>query len=163
MNKNKGFTLIELVIVIVILGILAATAAPKFLDITTDAKIATLEGMAGAMKSGSKIVYAKALVQDKVNGDATLDFDGGSISLNSGYPIANWMNGIRYIVNLDDVNFSTENQVCDVEWCGRGDQTSLPSGISTTTGRVGKVIPKGYTFNQACGVYYLNHEDGRAP
>jgi MSHA pilin protein MshA len=51
-KKQQGFTLIELVIVIVILGILAATAAPKFIDLSTDARIATLKGMQGAMSSG---------------------------------------------------------------------------------------------------------------
>ncbi|NRA72841.1 MAG: prepilin-type N-terminal cleavage/methylation domain-containing protein [Gammaproteobacteria bacterium] len=50
MMKTKGFTLIELVIVIIILGILAVTAAPKFINLSSDAEIGTLKGIAGAMK-----------------------------------------------------------------------------------------------------------------
>jgi MSHA pilin protein MshA len=57
MKASKGFTLIELVVVIVILGILAATALPKFIDLSGDAKLAAFEGVAGAISSASAINY----------------------------------------------------------------------------------------------------------
>ncbi|PSW02622.1 type II secretion system protein [Photobacterium lipolyticum] len=60
--KSKGFTLIELVVVIVILGILAVTAAPRFLNMHRDARIASLEGFIGAVKAANSIVVGKATV-----------------------------------------------------------------------------------------------------
>ena len=75
--KQKGFTLIELVVVIVILGILAATALPKFIDLTGDAKKAKADGVAGAIAGSASIRYAANLVNSGTTYSQTTACNGG--------------------------------------------------------------------------------------
>ncbi|MET2949835.1 prepilin-type N-terminal cleavage/methylation domain-containing protein [Vibrio owensii] len=67
--KSKGFTLIELVIAIVILGILAVVAAPRFLNLQKDSKVAVMETVAASMKAGLEMVHARAIVEGLDQGE----------------------------------------------------------------------------------------------
>jgi MSHA pilin protein MshA len=88
MQKSKGFTLVELVIVIVILGILAVTAAPKFLNLAGDAKKSTLTAVQGSLQSANAVVYSKAVLaskQKEATATITDSTFSGSLNLVYGY------------------------------------------------------------------------------
>ncbi|MBV7471570.1 MULTISPECIES: prepilin-type N-terminal cleavage/methylation domain-containing protein [Aeromonas] len=102
MKKQAGFTLIELVIVIIILGILAVTAAPKFLNLQDDAKAAAAQGVQAALQSASGLVYSKAALEgvEASSTEKSVSVAGGTVKVLFGYPIAN-ADGIVKAVNLD--------------------------------------------------------------
>ena len=68
MNRQQGFTLIELIVVIVILGILAVTAAPKFMNLTSDANASVVKSLSGAVRTAAMQIYAKSRLN--LNGSA---------------------------------------------------------------------------------------------
>lgn len=83
MNRQTGFTLIELVIVIVILGLLAATALPRFINISRDARIASVNGVAGGLRSAAALAKSGFLIQGSTN----INMDGVTVTTNgTGYP-----------------------------------------------------------------------------
>ena len=83
--RQSGFTLIELVVVIVILGILAVIAVPEFIDLSTDAKTAAVNGIAGALSSANAINYA-ARTENGAKGIAVTNCTSLSSALNGGLP-----------------------------------------------------------------------------
>lgn len=89
-GQQSGFTLIELVVVIVILGILAATALPRFADMTTDARIAKMRAAAGALKTGTSLFHAQWLVNgspdDTSATNTGVKLEGMDIPFINGYP-----------------------------------------------------------------------------
>ncbi|QFI38501.1 prepilin-type N-terminal cleavage/methylation domain-containing protein [Moritella marina ATCC 15381] len=119
--KNKGFTLIELIISIIVIGILAATAIPRFINIDTDAENASLISLKAAIESAINISHKKMVI-DGMENDAALTYAESAAfyegcewcSFDYGYPVADTLT-LKYLVDgigivEDDDSFAL------VEW-----------------------------------------------
>lgn len=141
-HKNKGFTLIELVVVIVILGILAAVATPKYMDLTKDARAANLTALKGVLKSAVSIAHAKMVIYnqseegskdigkdcDSMSADATncVDFGQFRVRYKNDYPDRT---ELYKLVNMDLTvysgyntgtrcpNLTEEQRTCTSDYC----------------------------------------------
>ena len=116
-KAQQGFTLIELVVVIVILGILAVTAAPKFIDLQSDARFATLQAVEASVKSAATMVHSKALIagRDNSTGAESVSVNGVPVAVRFGYPRdnneaarLNWQNDLLDL-NVNDFTVSRQN------------------------------------------------------
>ena len=111
MQKQQGFTLIELVIVIIILGILAVTAAPKFINLQGDARVSALNGLKAAIQGANTLVYSKAAIaglEKAESEDLIIDDNGLEVDIRYGYldkQSANFSNGALGI----DIDISARN------------------------------------------------------
>ncbi len=147
MRKTKGFTLIELVVVIVILGVLSAVAVPKFVDLQSEARTAVMEGVEGAIRGAATLVYSKSLIEAKESIAAdTVAVTGGNVITAFGYPAA-LITGIEVAVDLssnpDIVVVSTGLITtytfgvlpnCNVVYTDPVAVNTAPTVLATTTG-----------------------------
>ncbi|WP_320151557.1 prepilin-type N-terminal cleavage/methylation domain-containing protein [uncultured Tolumonas sp.] len=148
MKRSAGFTLIELIIVIVILGILAVTAAPRFINLQNDARTSTVNGLSGAVKAAASMVYSKAIIagQDKVS-PGEVSINGSDVTLAFGYPSA-LAAGIGAVI---DVNQNSTN-----DW----DVTT-----TSTTPKTYVLTPHDYSApsGTSCNVTYTEAQSATTP
>ncbi|MDX1696959.1 MAG: prepilin-type N-terminal cleavage/methylation domain-containing protein [Thiohalobacterales bacterium] len=161
--RVQGFSLVEFVLVLVILGILASIAIPRFIELREDAVISSLKSVKGALHSTVNIYQPLAALRGVQTGNLLVN--GANVSFHSGYPEGHWNNTFRHILDISSRSgFTSFNARCSgYRLCGVGNRPTIPTVPGTNGGRGVIIWPEGFRISERCFVYYYNRHDGSYP
>jgi MSHA pilin protein MshA len=132
-NAQGGFTLIELIVVIVILGVLAATALPKFSDMGGEARFASVKAAKGALATTASVAHGQFLLNPSANA-ASITMEGQAVAMANGYPTAAKELAIAAGLSADDYTITpAAGQVTTL--------TVSPNGVTTAANCVVTYTP----------------------
>lgn len=149
-TMQKGFTLIELIVVIVILGVLAATALPRFINVATDARMAAMNGVAGGMRSAVALAQSRYVATGSTTATTVnMGIPGSTVAVDvaagTGLPTGTATGIQAAMQSTDGFVFACAAGVCTVT------QTGSPAACSVTyTGATG-VVNTGAVTTANCG------------
>ncbi len=160
-TRSQGFTLIELIIVIVILGILAVTASPRFLDLTGDARASTVQGLEGAIEGAASISNSKAIIQGQIGDTGSLDVESNDDASDN----------TTLTDNIDLVNGFPEAGELVRMLEGEADYTAVYNNADAANATIVRFYPEGVTPATAvtlaggsdCYVTYTNAAANERP
>lgn len=153
-REQQGFTLIELVVVLVILGILAAFAIPRFVNISTEAREAAVRGLAGSLRSAAALAHGLALARSVSNG--TISMEGQNVTIVNGYPSANAAGISATVANLDGFQALADTPAA-------GSITYRPTNAATAPDRCQVVYTQAAVGGSATVTLTITEADGTSP
>jgi MSHA pilin protein MshA len=170
MKYHQGFTLVELIMIIVLIGILSAFAVPRFADLRTNAQVAALEGIQGAMNVAMRLVFTQQVIDGEINAlhdPATnnygINIDGNFVQTDFGYP----RGGAEDFLSSVEGDVATKGSPVDgpcveAAFCfnARTAAVGYPGlALPVTSGNLVIAFPNGYTRLDQCFAFYWNPQN----